>query len=337
MKRGHKYLVRLPKKILECEYLATFETLEEAQAARDRELKRAELAQSKPKVEGLTNEYQGKTVDDLWSDAYSAQVVAEKREALRQAQRITIPGPNQAFGVAWLSDFHVGSDETDYRSLRRDFEIVRDTPRLYAEFHGDGTDNWINAKLSHLQRGQALPFDGEVRLFADLMAMLHDKWIAIVCGNHDNWTRKLAGIDQIRQALDGATVLYDTDEVCFVLAHGENSYRVKMRHKWKYSSIFNRTHSIEVGWVRGGYDFDIGVGGHTHIGTYDRSFHRHGKRRHAILTGTYKVIGGAFGRQIGVAKSQNRGCGASIFYPDGRYAFFDDLDTAAEFLKYLNR
>ena len=335
LERYGKFLVRLPPKILPDRYLGTFGTLEEAQSARDRELERYAEQQDKPKIDGLTNEYQGKGIDELWSDAYAAQDVAQQREQLRRSQRITIPKADKAFGIAWLSDFHVGSSETDYRSLRRDFEIVRDTPRLYAEFHGDGTDNWINAKLAHLERGQALPFDGEVRLFADLMSMLKDKWLAIVCGNHDNWTRKLSGIDQVRRCLDGVRVLYGQDEVCFTLVYGENERRVKLRHKWKYSSVHNATHAIEVGWQRGGYDFDIGVGGHTHIGTYDRPFHRHNRRRHAILTGTYKV-NGSFGREIGTAPSADSGCGASIFYPDGRYLFFESLETAADFLRFLN-
>lgn len=210
-------------------------------------------------------------------------------------------------------------------------------PSVYAEFHGDGCDNWINAKLAHLQRGQALQFDGEVRLFASWLQMLRDKWIAIVCGNHDNWTKKLSGFDQVRQALDGARVLYDSNEVCFTLVHGDNRHNIKLRHKWKYSSIFNSTHAIEVGWQRGGFDFDIGIGGHTHVGTFDRPFYRHNKRRHAVLTGTYKVLGSGFGREIGAPPAQDSGCGASIFYPDGRYLFFEDLRTAADFLGFLNR
>ena len=335
--RGGRYRVKLPSSVLKERHLGTFDTLEQAQTARDREIARHRDRENKPTISGLTNEYQGQSIDDLWDQAYSAQSISVQREELRNNQQITIPNPGLAFGIAWLSDSHFGSNETDYKSLRHDAEIVRDTPRLYAEFHGDGCDNWINAKLAHLQRGQALQFDGEVRLFASWLDMLRDKWIAIVCGNHDNWTKKLSGFDQVRQALDGAQVLYDSDEVCFTLVYGDNRQNVKLRHKWKYSSIFNPTHAIEVGWQRGGFDFDIGVGGHTHIGTVDRPFYRHGKRRHAVLTGTYKILGSAFGRQIGAAPSQDSGCGVSIFRPNGGYAFFDDLETGAEFLKFLNR
>lgn len=248
LERYGRFLVRLPRKYLKERTLGTFDTLEEAQAARDREIARHLAAKSKPVIEGLTNEYQGRTPDDLWSQAYSAQDIAQEREALRRNQSVTLPDAKRHYGVAWFSDCHFGSAETDYRALKRDAEIVNASPDLFAEFHGDGIDNWVNAKLAHLQRDQALQFDGEIRLCADWLGMLRDKWIAIVCGNHDNWTKKLAGFDQIRQCLEGVRVLYDSDEVCFTLTHGDNNWRIKLRHKWKYGSVVNSTHPIEVGW-----------------------------------------------------------------------------------------
>ena len=251
LQRGpSSFLVRLPRSVLRERTLGTFETLEAAQAARDQELARAAANANDPVIEGLTNEYQGRPIEDLWADAYAAQDLAQQHETRRANQCVTVPDASQAFGIAWLSDSHFGSAETDYRALRQDAETIRDTPRLYAEFHGDGCDNWINAKLADLQRDQAMPFDNEVRLFASWLDMLRGKWIAVIAGNHDNWTRKLAGIDQLRQSLDGMRVLYDSDEVCFTLMHGPNEWRVKLRHKWKYGSVTNATHPIEVGWQR---------------------------------------------------------------------------------------
>ncbi|MFC2031600.1 hypothetical protein ACFLWA_12845, partial [Chloroflexota bacterium] len=76
-------------------------------------------------------------------------------------------------------------------------------------------------------------------------------------------------------------------------------------------------------------------GGHTHTGTLGRPFIRQGKKRYAVLTGAY-TIDNDFGRQLGMAETHGRGCGATIHYPDGSLLFMDDLETAADFLQYLN-
>ena len=288
-----------------------------------------------PIIEGITAD----TVDDLtppedlWEQAFKAQDKADEIAALRDDQHITLP--NRVVGIAQLSDMHFGNPETNYRAAYRDAEIIRDTPFLYAGYNGDGFDNWIKGKLVHLQRGQALTHDGELRMFFDYLQMIENKLLWSISGNHDGWTRQLAGIDAVKTALKGCLCLYDTDEIVFSLSVGPANWVIKARHQWKYQSIFNATHGLEVGWQRGDTDFDIALGGHTHIGTLCRPFYRHEKKRFAILTGTYKVTD-PFARQMGVAKSQGLGSGAMIFYPDGRNLFIEDLETAAQFLTWVN-
>jgi hypothetical protein len=91
-----------------------------------------------------------------------------------------------------------------------------------------------------------------------------------------------------------------------------------------------------VGWDRGDIDYDWAVGGHTHIGTYCRPFHRHGKRRYAILTGTYKIHD-SFGEELNFPSPKDSGCGAMVLHPDGRQWFFEKLHEAAEFLAFLRK
>ena len=277
------------------------------------------------------------TPDELWDGVIGRQEKLEKRErVIRRSQCVRIREPGLPFALAMLSDLHIGDAGTDYVSLRRDAEIIRDTPGLFAEYHGDGINNWITGKLAHLERDEVLPFDDEMQLFCDWLGMLKGKLVLVVSGNHENWTRWLSGIDLVKNVLGQAKCLYDRNEVLFDLRHGANSWTVKVRHAWKYSSVFNDTHGIEVGWERGGVKFDIGIGGHVHRATVCRPFYRQGQKLYAVLVGTYKVED-PFGRQIGVARPNGRGCGAMLFYPDGRSAFFEDLETCADFLTWLRR
>lgn len=270
--------------------------------------------------------------EQLWQGAIEAQThVLEILKRRRREQKIILPVPG---ALAFLSDLHFGSPFTDYQAAKSDAEIIRDTPDMKAGFIGDGVDNWIVGKLAGLQRHQAITFDAEWQLFFSWLEILNGSMAFVVSGNHDNWTRKIAGVDRIREYLRGTMLLYHSQQVKFDLVVGPQSYVVKARHKWKGSSVFNPTHGLEVGWERGGDDFDIALGGHTHIGTYCRPFDRHDRRRLAILIGTYKVAD-EHGEEIGVAPSQGRGCGALVFDKDGDFVFVENLNTAAQYLEFL--
>ena len=330
---GAKWRVVLNPAILPGRYLGTFDTIEAAQAARDRYLEAHEnRAEGEPTVEGWTNEDGQLDAGELWAQAFKAQVRAEERARRKAHQTITIPEPDRPFALAYLSDLHIGDPGTDYRALRADAELVRDTPRLWCGYHGDGINNWIVGKLAALERNEIVPFDAEIALFADWLRMVGPSLLWVVAGNHDNWTRKIAGIDLLRGLLDGVRVLYDSFEVCFRLVYGERVLRYKVRHKWRYNSVFNATHSIEVGWQRGDTDFDIGVGGHTHAGTVCRPFWRHGRDRYAVLTGAYTVS--EYGRELGYAETMHSGSGAHVFWGDG-LTFCHDLQSAVELLERL--
>jgi hypothetical protein len=336
-RRGQNYRLLLPQWIANVvaggrRYVGTYRTLEEAKQTRDQIL--TNLPEDEPRIEGLT------TRDDIdvaaaWERAFEAQDQALRRTQTRARQTITMPdgGP---FAIAYTSDWHIGDPACDYRTLKADHELIRDTPGMYAIFTGDGWNNWIIGKLQVLQRDEAIPFDEEVALFCDVVGTVGRKWLVAIPGNHANWTRLLAGIDRVREAFSHTKVLYDPYEVVFTLCYGEDRVVVKARHKWRWSSIFNATHGIETSWQRCDHDFDIGIGGHTHIGTFCRPFVRHKRKRWAVLVGTYK-IDGDYGRERGLPTPSGRGAGAHVFQEGKLPIFIEDLETAADFLAFLRK
>jgi hypothetical protein len=280
----------------------------------------------------LAEEDSATDADALWRAAFAAQTQALAAVERKRNQAIILP--NEPVAIAFLSDLHFGSAGTDYEAAKRDAERIRDTPGMYAVFHGDGLDNWLIGKLQGLQRNQAVSYDAELRLFAAWLTLLRDKLLVVVSGNHDLWTHKLAGLDLIANLLRGVRCLYDRHQSVFTLRHASTDRRVVVRHKWRYGSIYNPTHGLEVGWDRGDINYDWAIGGHTHIATLCRAFYRHNAKRYAILTGTYKKVD-AFGEELGVASSKDRGCGAMVLHPDGRQFWTEDLETAALFMEFL--
>ena len=152
-------------------------------------------------VEGLTPDLLIPPTESIWERAFQAQAERQTIEGLRHAQKIVIPG-TEPFGWAYVSDLHLGG-HTDYQQIKRDAEIIRDTPRMWASFHGDGTDNWIIQKLMYLQRDQSINHEEAWRLFISWLDILGIKLRLVVSGNHDLWTWLLAGIDRIQETMAG--------------------------------------------------------------------------------------------------------------------------------------
>ena len=335
-RRGNSYEVRLPRRILPGRNLGSYDTLEAAQVARDCAIAAYEARESgQPVVDGWTNE-DGEAPDpaELWEHVIREQARQEAAARKRAHQTIAIPDGGKPFALAYLSDLHIGAKTADYRALKTDAELIRDTPRLWAGYHGDGINNWIAGRLQALQRDEIVPHDWEIALFRDWLETIGPSLLWVVAGNHDNWTRKLSGLDLPRTLLQGTRVLYGTHQVRFTLVYGARRLRYKVRHTWRGRSVFNDTHQIETGWERGGQDFDVGIGGHTHIRTACRPFGRHGQNRYAVLTGTYKMADD-YGEERGFAPSQGRGCGAHVFWGD-RLIFCEDLREAVELLERLD-
>lgn len=267
--------------------------------------------------------------DELWARAIRESEAHMERARQKRNQSITFPA--EPFAFAMLGDTHVGGAGVDYASLKADAELIRDTPGMYALFGGDATNNWIVGKLQALQRNEIMSHSSSWALFLDWIDTIGDSLAAVIVGNHNVWTAKVAGYDPLAKHLEHAAVLYDEDEIVFTLACGELEQRWKVRHKWRGSSIFNVTHGIEVGWERGDDDYDVGVGFHTHNGTLAREFVRHGRWRMAVQLGTYKLED-AYGREQGFARPPGLGRAAMVGHPDGRAEWFKDLATAAEVL-----
>jgi predicted MPP superfamily phosphohydrolase len=256
-------------------------------------------------------------------------------EENQHVKRLDIPQiylPNRPFAIVFLSDLHIGSSGVDYRQAKTDAETVKNTPNMYAVFHGDGIDNWIIPKMAGLQRGQLIPFDREIALFKAWLCTLDEKLIAVVAGNHDNWTTRMSGIDWLKDVV-APTALYNSQEMIFDLNFGDNSIRICVRHKWRGTSIHNPTHGIER--ASKDIDADVYVGGHTHIGTLFRSFVVRQKYRIAVLTGTYKQ-NDSYALELNVPECMHPGSGAVIIDTDGSMTWTQNIQEAARYVAFKN-
>jgi hypothetical protein len=282
-----------------------------------------------PIIKGITAEERTDFEGDIMPYLKKIGERAKAKNLAEASQVITMP--NRPFAIAILSDIHAGG-KADYASIESDVNIITQTEDMYVGNLGDDTDNFISAKLQWIQKSQPTSMDMETRFLEWLFKKLSGNILFWVSGNHNNWTSKASGIDFIREGLKGTHCLYDAAQIYFTLQWGDHSQKWLARHKWKYSSILNPTHGIEVGWERVGLNFDVGCAGHTHIATLCRPFVREEKKRFAVLLGTYKIRDN-FARECGYANSFGNGSGAFVYHPDGRTFWCEDLGTARDLLK----
>lgn len=238
---------------------------------------------------------------------------------------------DQPFGVAFLSDWHIGSLGTDHAAIMRDIELVNACPNLVAYVGGDPTDNFIPEKLAHAARdGQAASPDFQWRMYRHAIEKILPSLLAVGRGNHDAWTSRNAGIDGILQALRGVPVLHTGEDTYIDLTVGEETYVIYRKHRPIGSSRTNRTAGAKKSYDLGKRLFDVGVTEHHHEAAIN-SEARHGAYRWFITTGSYKVSD-AHSREWGFMHG-GIGTPVVVFYPFRRKMVgFMELEDAIDFL-----
>ena len=293
------------------------------------------MAQRKaPQIDGLTPEDHLTDGAEVLKTLVTRQKRAEKKRKRRHEQVVTLPG-RKPVALAILSDLHLGNANVDYKAIKADAELIRDTDGLYACACGDYHDNWVG-KLVWVANDQPVTLENELALVQWWLDTLGEKLVAAVAGNHESRTKRAAGFDHMKLLMRGANHLYDADEIPFTLKLGRSEWGVKVRHKWRGNSMYNESHGMERDLRFGLGDWDIAMQGHVHRGTIFRESYddREEKAKLTCQIGTYE-FSDRYAMQLGFAQRPQSGCGAILFYPDGRYQPFRDLETAADFLEYL--
>lgn len=245
----------------------------------------------------------------------------------------------QPIGLVFWSDLHLTGDGAhDIRGAFADAELTATTQGMYGIGAGDSVNNHLKHH-SALIRKESNP-GTDYRVFDNWLKVVERKALALITGNHDDWTVDLAGIDLISRMSAAHKIHCVSDEIIVTLkivpepgAEPTAEYRVKVRHQYRYGSSFNPNHTVKRLWEMGEDDFDIGVIGHTHDCGYE-VFTKHGLDRVAIRPGTYQVQT-SYSRRFGFNRGDSRSP-AVILWPDRRhFEVCRSVRTAAPILTAL--
>ena len=287
-----------------------------------------------PVITGLTAG-RSTSVEDAWQRAFDIEKRGLVKNENRYDQWVDIPDDKPILFVL-LSDPHLGNAHCAYSAVRAVAELVRDTDGVYGGVFGDVSDNWVSLdpKMIGIQREQPMPHSDELVLLDSWLGLMRDKLVVAVAGNHDLRTYDLVGIDLIQRALGNAKVLYDKYEVRFSLRLGEAVWRWKVRHNWPGRSQLVDAYAMLKDSRFNDGSWDIGVGGHTHASTTFCEFvdkPRDNRRKLAVQLGSFE-LDSAYARKLNLPRSIMGGAAAIMFWPDGSYQPWRDLDAATRFL-----
>lgn len=270
---------------------------------------------------------------EVWARAEAEWArTAEKRERQRAQEIRFSHGPAC---LVFMSDLHLGGEGVNYPRIRREVEIAREIPNSGVFLLGDLVDNFIVRKLSEVRFSTRLTISDEWIMAEHVMASLGPRLVACVAGNHDEWSRRASGYDVLRSLVARVRkgVIYDTDEAVVTWRVGEHERRIRARHKWLGSSIYNAIHG-QGRAARWDGDADIYIGGHTHRGALYGTLNVGERLVMGVQLGAYKEVD-PYQRREGFAVGAPDAAVALVLDEDGALTAYDNLTTAKRVMEAL--
>lgn len=240
--------------------------------------------------------------------------------------------------LVFVADLHLGNSGTNYPRIFGELEMILQAPNTWLVTVGDLLDNFVIGKLQAARMGAEMGIPEEWALVRRYLRMAAPKLVLSVGGNHEFWAAKLTGIDYFAEVLTqtaASGTLYHPHDARVNLVVGRSQLRLRIRHKWRGSSIYNATHGIERA-AKWDHDFDIGVGAHTHVSGLVREFNNAGKTGLALQCGSYKVVD-EYAISGGFARPNTNTAVALIADQEGRFMGTSDLKLAVGMMSRLSQ
>lgn len=274
------------------------------------------------------------SAQELWS-------VTEQRNAgfvarASQAGKISAEfKESQPIAVAFISDQHIDENApTDLLRMRIDAETIRDTPNLYACLIGDGVNNHIKHRAAVINSASS-PMR-QYAMYNYYLQLFGDKILALTSGNHDLWTQAMSGVDMVDTLAKMHRICYTPHQAVISLSLPGYTYKILMRHQYRFNSELNQTHTVKQLFRHGETQFDVGAVAHHHEAAIEGCL-LHGQFRWVLRPGAYQITSG-YSEQFGFNPAVPT-CPTVVFYPETRHmvGFLNMYDACLFLEKVLGR
>ncbi len=268
--------------------------------------------------------------DELWEAAYAFQKAATMLSTRLDPVDVVLD-VDYPIALAFVADIHIGAISTPLDVVRNRFELMAQYPWLYLISAGDTIDNYLPSKHPQGMFGQIFPPELQKDLVENLYSKMEGRWIALVQGCHDDFSHQTDDFDftkYMATKLRCANLGFGGQ---VNLTVGDQLYEVAVRHKYRYNSSFNFTHTCKRLREREYPNADIVCVAHHHQANIEQMAHAD-KDRVYIRPGSMKGPD-RYARSLGY-RDTGQQIPIVILHPDERKMMIAlDLEQAVEWFK----
>ena len=246
--------------------------------------------------------FDGEAIDiDKWIKGVSQwQKYMQQLETQVNYAKATIK-TQQPILVVFLGDLHVGSVFTRYTKLYRLLKKLSKYDNVFLVNGGDTVDNFLPNRHPEGSFEVIMPPAAQKILVEKLFETCKDKWLVMLRGDHENFSWITDNFDFAAYLAEKMNCPYLGWGGFLDLKVGRVTYRLCLRHRYRYNSSFNLTHTAKRMREQLG-DGDIFVVFHGHQAAVEHMMLLDGKDRIFIRTGAAKMTDN-FAQKLGFPHS----------------------------------
>ena len=287
-------------------------------------------------VEFLDQRLCKENYDNIWDTIIKFQTELHSVDIEQTEAHLSID-TDKWIGIAFQGDLHLGNMATDYVTLLQHKEMILNTPNLYLVINGDYCNNYISGSHAGGAFEALFPPATQKTLAKNYVEDLEEKILALVAGCHDLWSLKIDDFDITEYLAKHGNAVYLGSGGDLYLTIGNTTYKIRMRHKYRFNSADNPTHTVKKMFEKDG-GFDVGVVSHNHISAMEES-QKTGLdgnlKRIFLRAGSYKAKD-RYSKQLGFMDGSTS-VPVVLFNPKTRdKRGFQDLAEGIDYFNYLN-
>ena len=252
------------------------------------------------------------SLSEQLSSLHQLAEVARQKELWKDEVEIKVQTRGLPFMLLPLSDLHIGAKGVDYQSLQKHVDFIKKNP-VYTVLVGDLADNFSPVKHPAAMKEDVISPTDQWATARSFFREYEDKILAVVSGNHDEWTGAV-GIDIYRWLVEDLNIPLLKGGGLLRLNIDDKEFRVRLWHRIaRLNSQFNYTHAGKQALRLSGDDSDIIITGDKHLGGIEQT-HIGDKKRTIVQLGTFKVED-SFGRSQGFVQDPKPFYPLLMFFP----------------------
>lgn len=169
-----------------------------------------------------------------------------------------------------MADIHFGNINVLTERFLEDMREIQTRPYVKTILAGDLGEGGMLPSMMDLVLDQLVPPKAQRQILWQLFERIVPNCLAVITGQHDHWTQKKGQFDWLEWFCSEKGLHYMGWGGCIKLTVGEQEYKIVARHKARFNSSMNPTHSVKQLMRLGEYGFaDIGLVADRHTYAYE--------------------------------------------------------------------